>query len=1150
MVVKIGLISALFLLSMFASAQEKVSTETVAELTRRARSPDLSMDNKGKISEAVARYIQQSLSENSHLKNMNSKEFREFFTNNPEALNKIGIKGNDPLRHVISEFSQLINSIQVSEKLKQCKTGDQGVLNSISSKSGYEYSICDQGRTVQEFIVWDQKKSGSIIKNQIPGFLYFDHAQDLYAMKNIAEISTLKISSDPSDQLGKSLENIKSKNPEKDPVQVAKYLELRAESYLRAVTNAFKTIAMLRVLYQSPGLDVKDIDELKDELKVNCNSCSEKQIKYILNEVNVSLKREIQFNRKKHLGYKEISKTICSKLTSRGYLPQLKNEFDPSASDKDIHIRFDEKNGKIVNDTVSKKNDVTNLVKTLKSDSAKEDRRFQQSKNERDAILGTIGDGWEGLLLMTPQLTVKDMNNSPIRVNLDCLNLENPKNEELVSDAVSRARYSPIEYLQDLNRRVDFKNVEIDEVTDQLALLMNENHRAFGEAVLNQPEFSPIICNLANHLQRKQAISDAKSLAFTWGSLIIGGALEMSGPLFPVGAWIQGAAIGIETLGSVAITFDMYQNSDRLQNEAKVELLSAMSQGGDKELIHSSLSKSENSRSISSSAELMIAFSALNSLRLVKGINLKRGSTSLSASESADNIILKNYYKSQLEKEMTSLAKNKIPSTLDSGYLKSIEAKLGKKTAEKFSRYADALNPDLRVKLLNAVEKNQVKNLLQVTRLPCFSKKVSTKCLEKIDDLIQQKFNDAHISFNVLNSKKMKFDKDFFENLSESNFSQMEVNQLARVLPNEKISQEALEDLKEYLQYISHEPLAKRMAAIEDSKIIIKGVSEDKSKFVTSFRKNQSKAIVKEKAWFKEEVKKLENDASVEASQVEKLATTKASLKRQEWLRRSAACDSKIPNTYSTEGTSNFVKLQQYAGPAYSAANFILSHLEEEKNSQWFKELGWEFVTSIVYGRIPGLILKNKMDTFVSKNIKETVVSMGVGLADSRIYHMFIRNKNTGEDFESKLKDPKVQKSLLEMAKKIEQISQEDEFKKIIESQAKTNAFVSESSDEETLEYLKENFSNDQLEKMYGELKSGDSPKKKIISTGSSSNDLFVYNNAWAFGISVPKRILVQKTIQRLMCMGDTKTGIAVYTIDRLLSGQLYYKGRDIFIGQ
>ncbi len=181
--------------------------------------------------------------------------------------------------------------------------------------------------------------------------------------------------------------------------------------------------------------------------------------------------------------------------------------------------------------------------------------------------------------------------------------------------------------------------------------------------------------------------------------------------------------------------------------------------------------------------------------------------------------------------------------------------------------------------------------------------------------------------------------------------------------------------------------------------------------------------------------------------------------------------------------TAQFVKLQSYATPAYSATNFILSQLEQEKDSYWYKELGWEFLTSVVYGRIPGLILKNKLDTPLAENTKQTLVSAGIGLIESRLYHMLIKNKSKANSFEEKLKDPKVQQSLIAMVEKIDSIANKPEFKKILESQKTVDEGELDSSDEETMAYLQENFSSEKLQKIYNS--SNEVLEKKLTSTGN-----------------------------------------------------------------
>jgi hypothetical protein len=342
------------------------------------------------------------------------------------------------------------------------------------------------------------------------------------------------------------------------------------------------------------------------------------------------------------------------------------------------------------------------------------------------------------------------------------------------------------------------------------------------------------------------------------------------------------------------------------------------------------------------------------------------------------------------------------------------------------------------------------------------------------------------------------------------------------------------------------------MKAIQDARLIVQP-GQATTPVVKEFQALQTKALQKEEKWFSKEVKLLKKEGAVAEEDIEAVAREKAKIKKTDWQKRSAACGSKIPNSYTAAGIAKFVKLQKNAGPAYSAATYILSNLSAEKDAFWFKKLGWEVVTSIIYSRIPGIILKNKMDTILSKTIKETFVGMGVGFMDSRLYSMMIKDKTSNKEFEKIMQDPQAKEALIEMAKKVSAITESPGFKKIVAKQSSqtdslpSNQLIDEDDSDQNMQDV---FSDDKLREIYNKSMASQQKPEGIISTGDPANDLFAFNYGWTLGVGTPKRFFVQQGIKKMICMGDMKAGLALYTMDRLISGKLYYTTRKEMIGQ
>ena len=151
------------------------------------------------------------------------------------------------------------------------------------------------------------------------------------------------------------------------------------------------------------------------------------------------------------------------------------------------------------------------------------------------------------------------------------------------------------------------------------------------------------------------------------------------------------------------------------------------------------------------------------------------------------------------------------------------------------------------------------------------------------------------------------------------------------------------------------------------------------------------------------------------------------------------------------------------------------------------------------------------------------------------------------------MEDPKAKAALIEMAKKVSEITETDAFKKIVADKDSASAPLESNTnieEHDSDQNLEEVFSDEELRKLYDKAIAPKGKPAGLVTTGNPGNDLFAFNYAWGLGVGTPKRIFVQEALKKMMCMGDTKTSLALYTMDRLISGKLYYVSREEFIGQ
>ena len=502
----------------------------------------------------------------------------------------------------------------------------------------------------------------------------------------------------------------------------------------------------------------------------------------------------------------------------------------------------------------------------------------------------------------------------------------------------------------------------------------------------------------------------------------------------------------------------------------------------------------------------------------------------------------------EVQSEIESIAQQiHNPTPPHTQFTHSVQDKLGKAGSEQLSQYIDNLPVEDRVKLLNALEKNKGKTLDSLSKINCIGKSMSTKCLDEIKELTGSLPN-GQPSLKGLG----KIDQGLEKSLKEANLSQLEINHLKKNLPDGKVPAHAQKDLAEYVEFLSSRNFNDRMKGMDDLKLILQSGDAPKKSLVAEFRKLQKEALKREAKWTEQASKRLKEDPKVLPEEVDNLARQESALKKVEWQKRAAACRSGTSNPYSTAGFKKFDRFNVIAGPTYNAANYILSNLDKDKDAPWFKALGWEVVTSIIYGKIPGYVMKDRLSSGLRRTIKENGIGFGIGMADSFLYTHFISSEKNQKELEKKINDPEFKASLGKLNERMNELITQPEFDQIIAKyQDEITELNPETYEEEyNMEALSvEEFQNDpELQKLYADALSSAHPSG-LVTTGNDSYDRFLYNTTYSFA-NAPKRILVYKVLQRQLCMGNYGAAIALFSADRLFSGQAYYHGREQLIGQ
>ena len=484
-----------------------------------------------------------------------------------------------------------------------------------------------------------------------------------------------------------------------------------------------------------------------------------------------------------------------------------------------------------------------------------------------------------------------------------------------------------------------------------------------------------------------------------------------------------------------------------------------------------------------------------------------------------------------------------------------LSTKLGKDAPENLFKYLDSLNAHESEKFLNLFASDSTQALKTIEKLDCLGKGINSACLDSLKAAISTIPETKPLSFIGLNSKIGKIDKNFESTLKNSRLSQLEIDHLVSNLPKNKLNPDQLKELEEYLSFLSTQPLQKRMNGLEKSMTLFQA-GKTEEKIIKEFKDLQTLSNKKMASWevdIRNNIKK-ENPNLSKEQQVE-LTNIKLRDKKIKFEERVAACRSKVKNSYTEQGMKKFDRFNVIANPAFSATTYIMSKFDQEKDEVWFKSLGWEVITGIVYGKIPGYVMKNRMSSDVSMMLKNTTLGAGINLVDSQLYYLLVMNKTEQEKKELKkiMEDPDFEKNLEILNSKMNEMVQNPEFDQILFNHKaeldEYEALLNEENMDFTELSMEDYKSDPDLAKLLIEADTLNSLHDESTLTGDKSYDRFLFTTSFNF-LQAPKVLLVNNLLSRQICMGNYASTLGIYTFNKLVTGEIYYKTKEKMIGQ
>lgn len=490
-------ILSLLILSFSTLAAEKVTFESLTDLSEAIRDPVFTSKQRKEYLEFTRKMMVKKLAEELAVQ---ESDLNSTFLKTPS---KSAVLMGDPWFDLQTQFYITLHQENFNERWndlqKFVKFTDYGT-NIYKAMMGHlaSYSPISEGRYYQRWHQVNIVRDGKKRKYNIPYFLLSRNVNDLISMEAHTPFEELI----PKNEFAAFTRNIKNFT-RVQAQELAEKHEFNKRIFLRALANASKTIATLN--YLSGAVSREETEKKVTRfLDRHCVICSEKEKKDNLtgamNYVDYMQKDGVKPN------LTEVTKGFCNSL--------VKNKY---------HWNVDE-------------------LKPLPRDLLLDQTKFADyyvvhklKKKNKEAIANTILSEDMGILFVTSALTVLDKRQDPIAMRLRCEPSSRAHDNRLVVAATLEAQKNIETYVNTVIEKINTAKYNIVETDKLLEFFVQTNPSATIEATSFFPQgigwTLKTIAILDKDVNRRAKIDNIVE----WGGLIVGMAITFTGIGAPEG---------------------------------------------------------------------------------------------------------------------------------------------------------------------------------------------------------------------------------------------------------------------------------------------------------------------------------------------------------------------------------------------------------------------------------------------------------------------------------------------------------------------------------------------------------------------------------------------------------------------------------------
>lgn len=590
-----------FLTFMFTSILWAQTPENVVQWRswiQEARSPAIGLAQKEQVAQTILSNLRNDLALDFNVKD--PKTLYETVMADPEKF-YAQVKGKGKYTDLFTDFSALINQINVEKQLSDCDDYlkmKEGLFSGSSS-----YNPCGEGGFSHSYFLWESKTKGEVTSKQygVPSFMYSENLQEILLVSNSYHG---RYGSESNPPLLSNVETLKKTNPglkAEDHLELYNMMKLQDDAYQRAILNAARNALSTEYQYNSKGWSDKEANQkIGDTLHSICQHCSaetktslEKRLRYVI-------KSDINSAKLVAKDPVEVGKQLCQRLAQEGY------PLSAGLSDKEMTpVSLVAGMGRVKTNIAAEK---------------------------RVSVLSKIAQsGGDGLLVLTETMTDLD-EKRPAHIKMNCRDSNQQMNGEIVQKAAKEATEKALEYAKKINEEFSLRS-DAGNIRDNLKLLFKSNPRIVGEALNQNSRMGKMACHLIGEIRNNDASEKFNDTVIIWGATVVGGALSLTGILAPAGASITMGAIALGA-GSTAVGVGsgLYQYANAEDSREQADLYeSATFASGDASRLQITHEEFQEYRSQKLSAMLTLGLNSSDVFKLVNAL-IKNGKSLTEAS--------------------------------------------------------------------------------------------------------------------------------------------------------------------------------------------------------------------------------------------------------------------------------------------------------------------------------------------------------------------------------------------------------------------------------------------------------------------------------------------------------------------------------------